>query len=155
MKSLGVLFRQFLNGVSKNMHFNWSKFIESHLTGVAIDDSQRLIRIYLRDVAHQRSIITISGVDRFVVNEMRETNIVECISCWNARSSDADYREALAFLITGKYDDDIDAAFELLIDKASESICKGEKILLEIEPIYGAQVIALAAGISIESNKGP
>ncbi len=150
VKSLGALFRQFLSGVSKSMSIDWSGFIESHLTGIAIEDSHRLIRVYLRDTTHQRSIITISGVDRFVVNEMRETNIVECISCWGALSSDSDYREPLVWLMTGKQDGDSNGAFAPLLDKTKDSIRKGEKVLLEIEPVFGAQLIALATEVSIE-----
>jgi hypothetical protein len=135
------------------MPINFPDFIESHITGVTLDDSLRLIKIYVRSIDHQQFTITISGVDRFVINEMREINIIDSISCWNERSSYRDYSESLIFLITGKQDNSDDHAFSVTVEKAKESICKGEKILLEIFPVYGAQVMALAADVSISDHK--
>lgn len=131
---------------------DWPEFVESHLTGIAIEDSRRFVRIYLRGVDHRRSVLTISGVDRLIVNEMRERNIVESIRCWNQFGSDMEGSELLTFLITGRQTDDGDTAFAAVVETARESIRRGEKVLLEISPVYGAQVIALATDVSIESE---
>lgn len=128
---------------------DWSNFIEGHLTGIAVSDGEKTIDISLRDVSGQSFILRLSDVERFVTYEMRERNIIDHINLWEANSESNDFRVVLSSLISGKMDDTFDKRFIPLIDAEAESICRGEKMLLEIEPVFGAYVIALAGNISV------
>lgn len=128
---------------------DWSNFVEGYLTGIAVSDGKKIVDISLRDASGQSFILRLVDVDRFVTYEMREKNIIDRINLWGQHSEEKDFREVLSSLVSGKMDGTFEKEFLPLIDHEVESIRRGEKLLLEIEPVFGAYVIALAHNVSV------
>lgn len=89
------------------------------------------------------------GVDRFLLNEMREKNIVETTRIWDRQDSQDSLKSAISLLVTGSTKDDYDKAFTPIIQRAIEKIENGENILLEINPVYGTEILVLAISASL------
>jgi hypothetical protein len=127
---------------------DWSNFIEGYVTGINVAEQEKCINVSLRDKSGRNFTLTLSGVDRFFAHEMRDRNIIDRVNIWDKGSKEDEFRETLTVLITGKMDGDFDKNFLPLIDSEIAAIHQGEKILLEIEPVFGVYIIALCKGIA-------
>ncbi len=127
---------------------DWDALIESTIDAISLDVIKKAIAIELTcawDGAGRKRIIA-SGVDDFVVNEMRISNIVDRVS----RFSSVDYGEKSAEiarrlfkLMRGREPSQTDLEWPPLMNKLA-CIRDGSLSLLEIEPVYGATILILA-----------
>jgi len=119
-------------------------FVEARITGIALLDESKTVRISLRGQAKQCFTLIAEGVDRIVVNEFREQNIVDRLTVWDSKTDPTEYRSTLVSLISGLIGDAVDPAWNPVIEREIEAISLGSKVLIEMEPVFGASVILLA-----------
>lgn len=121
-----------------------SDCVEAHVTGICVDEKSKTIDISLRLQNDDRTSLRAEGVTQFVANEFREKNIIDRINIWNGQNQPEEFRPLLVELMTGKFEGIISEAFLPVIDLELAAIARGEKILVEIEPVYGVRAIFLA-----------
>jgi hypothetical protein len=126
----------------------FNKFVEGYLTSVLVYRKERKVCFSLQEVAGTNWILTASGVTELMVLQMRLQNIIDRISIWNASSDVSDYGDKLLSLFIGTLSEDNNMDMPL-VKNAAQSIKSGELFLLEIEPVYGAIVLALVKDLSI------
>jgi hypothetical protein len=127
--------------------------VEATIDSVHVDNVDKALMLDLSSPweggSHQQIIAT--GVDDFVVNEMRLSNIIDCAKI-HAFDGDAfrqtELAQRLFFLMRGKEAEGSDLEWDVLIKKI-ERVKRGELTLMEIVPIYGATVLILAAKIEL------
>jgi hypothetical protein len=123
---------------------SFSDCVEAHITGIQVGEDAKTISISIRPTAGKSFMLKVEGIDRCIANEFRERNIIDRVSVWNNKNQPEDIRELLAVLVAGTYQLDIDPVFDALIDQEIAAIARGEKILVEIEPVYGVWAVILA-----------
>ena len=129
---------------------DFSDCVEAHIVGMQVTNDAKMMSISIRSTAGKSFTLKVEGVDRFVANEFRERNIIDRISVWNDKNQPEDFRKLLAVLVAGTYQLDIDPVFDALIDQEIAAIARCEKILVEIEPVYGVWAIMLAQRVLLE-----
>jgi hypothetical protein len=129
---------------------DFSTFVEGYLTGVVINDLEKAVDIFLRDRAKARFVIRLKGVERFLVDEMREQNIIDNVALWKGGSGAGDLRSAISWLVYGRDDEVGGQQFSSMILQVEQLIRQEERVLLRIEPVFGATVIALARTCFLE-----
>lgn len=109
----------------------------------------------LAAVPHQTLQLVATGVDDFVANEMRLSNVVETVDIYDADRFAVARKyvsETLFFLLRGYSPTDQELNWEILEEKL-ERIQKNELRLIEIRPVYGASVLILAEQFEIQRNQ--
>ena len=133
----------------------WNGLIESTLDAVHVDPLNKEIRIELTcawEDKTRKQIVAI-GVDDFVLDEMRLSNVVDRVSCFNAddlHEIDSIAAKTLFFLLRGREPNPSDFEWPTLKEKLA-CIRDGTLSLLKIEPVYGAMVIVLAKDIKLQT----
>lgn len=127
--------------------------VESTIDAIYVDSLNKEIRIEMTCAWEDkdRKRIVASGVDDFVVNEMRLSNIVDRVSFFNSdnvEEKSTEIAKRLFFLMRGENPNPSDLEWPPLNKKLS-CIRDGALSLLEIEPVYGATVMILAKDISL------
>jgi hypothetical protein len=123
---------------------DFAKCVEAHVTGIALLEDSGELSISLRGADRQCFTLMAKGVDRFVATEFRERNTVDRVTLWDSSSEVDEYRDSLSVLVAGSSDVPPEAAWQALIDKEVASIKQEEKILLEVEAVYGVSILLLA-----------
>lgn len=123
---------------------DFSKCVEAHVTGIALLEDSGAINISLRGADRQCFTLMAKGVDRFIASEFRERNIVDRVILWDSSSEVDECRDSLSILVCGSSDAPQEAGWRALIDKEVSSIKQKEKILLEVEAVYGVSILLLA-----------
>jgi len=128
--------------------------VESTVDSVHVSAKERKICIELTCAweGNERKKITATGVDDFIADELRLSNIVDRVHCFDA----ADFRENLSaiadnlfFLMRGRSPTPADLEWGPLKEKL-KSIESGVLKLLVVEPVYGATIILLAREVQLE-----
>lgn len=127
---------------------DFSKFVEGYLISVTVYRKEKKVCFWLQEVAGDNWLLTAFEVSEIMVLQMCMQNIIDRISIWDASSNDVDYCDKLYSLFTGKLPEDNDMNLPS-IKSAVQSIKSGELFLLEIEPVYGAIVLALTKDVSL------
>jgi hypothetical protein len=125
--------------------------VEAHVVGLQVPEQTKVVSIVLRLVGGRTAILTAEGVDRFLVNELREQNIIDRINVWDKGSSQEEFQQRLAELIGA--DRDSASVFSSLVASETHRIAKGERVLVEIEPVYGAWFLMLARSVSLQAMR--
>lgn len=128
---------------------DFAKCVEAHITGIALLEDSGALNILLRGADRQCFTLMAKGVDRLVATEFRERNIVDRVTLWNSSSEVDEYRDSLSILVSGSSDVPQGAAWQTLIDKEVASIKQEEKILLEVEAVYGVSILLLAKEVGL------
>ena len=127
---------------------NFADWVEACVTAVTVVDRHE-VRIVL-ERGGKRCSLRLEGVDRLVINEFRQQNVVEQIILWTSHSEPADYYPILAEIVSGVTGHgDVGNGLRQIIDDEASAIRAGAKVLMEIEPVYGAHVIALAKRVTM------
>ncbi|HEX7910986.1 MAG TPA: hypothetical protein VF534_23255 [Paraburkholderia sp.] len=127
-----------------------SAFVEAHVTGITFTEDDKGVSIFFRGQAKQRFTLVAEGVDRFVADEFREQNIVDRVHLWDSASEPNDYRDSLALLLSGVGGEQRNEAVWLpVIERAVIAIERGEKVFVEIEPVYGGWIVLLARSVAV------
>lgn len=128
---------------------DFNKFVEGHLTGIKVYQTEKRAVLFLQEPAGRSWVLTATDVSEFMILQMRMQNIIDRISFWDASSNDVDYRSKLFSLMYGKFVEEKDDLNLPLINQAIETIRRGDAVLVELEPVYGALVLILARGVSL------
>jgi len=133
----------------------WESLVEATVDAVHVDLANKEVRIVVTCAweSKDRMQIVATGVDDFVVNEMRLSNIVDRVNRFDAMENadeGAKVARRLYFLMRGTEPSLSDLEWPALLEKLAR-IKDGALSLLEIEPVYGATVLVLAEDIRLES----
>ncbi len=96
---------------------DFSNFVEGYVTGVVINDLEKAVEIFLRDRARATFVVKLKGVERFLVDEMLEQNIIDNVALWKGGNGADDLRSAISWLVSGR-DDEVGGATVLRGDSA-------------------------------------
>ena len=134
---------------------NWELLTEATIDSIYFDHANSGIRIEISTVWEdkKRKQIVASGVDDFVINEMKFSNIIDRINLFNCDDIESNKREMarrLFFLLRGVEPSQLDFDWGVLHEKI-ESIRNGSLIFMEIEPVYGATILILAKHIELQT----
>jgi hypothetical protein len=134
---------------------DWKTLVESTIDAIHVDSTNKAVVIEVTCAweGKGRKRIVATGVDDFVVNEMRLSNIVDRVSRFGAvdfNGKNAEIARRLFVLMRGKEPSQSDLEWPALKNKLA-CIRDGSLCLLEIEPVYGATIMILATGFRLES----
>ena len=132
----------------------WECLVEATIDAISVDSANKEVRIEVTCAweGKDRKQIVATGVDDFVVNEMRLSNIVDRVNRFTAddiKDEGAEVASRLFFLMRGKELSLSDLEWPALQEKLVR-IRDGALGLLEIEPVYGATVLVLAEDFRLE-----
>ena len=57
--------------------------MEAHITGITVIEEKNRMEIVLRAPGSKRFVLAAEGMDRFLMNEFRERNIVDRVFVWD------------------------------------------------------------------------
>ena len=129
---------------------DFSKFVEGHLVGVKVYQAEKRVVLSLKEATGKSWILTATDVSEFMILQMCMQNIIDRISIWDASSEEEDYRNKIFSLIHGKFEGEKDDFSSPLINQTIEAIRRGEAMLVELEPVYGALVLILAKEVFLD-----
>ncbi|MET3915642.1 hypothetical protein ABID97_002424 [Variovorax sp. OAS795] len=127
--------------------------VESTIDSVHVSAADKKVSIELTCAweGKQRKKIVATGVEDFIADELRLSNIVDRVHFFAA----ADFQENIStitdnlfFLMRGKSPSSSDREWEPLKEKL-RSISSGVLKLLVVEPVYGATIILLASEMQL------
>jgi hypothetical protein len=126
-----------------------SDVVESYLVGVVSDPALRQASFTFRTPRGDREFHLIAyEVHRLSMNEFSQQNIVHGVEVFGNAGDPGRVRDLLAMLLFDKSASDLDEpAFRNELEKAATEVLEGRKVLLMIEPVYGASVLLLAGSI--------
>lgn len=122
---------------------NIEQFIAAHLLGIELSESPKSVNLVFRESNGRRFSLKGRHLHRFLVSELRETNIVDHLILWDSTANVENYRDALCWLVSGQ-DDPQNADWTQLVENEIKSIQDGNKLFASIEAVYGAQILMLA-----------
>jgi hypothetical protein len=128
------------------------KFIESRLLGVQIDKTGRTVLLSIIDAGGTPFTLTLHGVERLLINELRQQNIIEEMTHWSQGMSGVDLRAAAFFLMTGGSEEDCGQQLATVANTVVDRVVRGELEVMEITAIFGAQILASFASMTIQSE---
>lgn len=125
--------------------------VESYLLGLTSDPIRReaVFKFRTPDLK-QEFEMRIVDVEYLSVNEFLKQNIVHQIRVLNDGSDLNEVRNLLANLMFDKRDasEVVETTLLAELDKCSTGVLQGTQVLVEIEPVYGATALVLAASIA-------
>lgn len=131
----------------------WDVLIEAAIDVIRVEPMKKEIRIEVtcRWEGERRKQIVVRGVDDFVVNEMRLSNVIDRVTRLEASDGqEAETSRRLFFLMRGRDPDASELDWPVLSEKLTR-IRAGTLTLMVLEPTYGASVIMLAESIRLEA----
>ena len=123
--------------------------VEGYLTGIKVHQKEKKANLFLQETTGQNWVLTAIDVSELMVLQMCMQNIIDRISFWSSSNNDSDYRSKIFSLVCGKFAEEGDDLYLPSINKAVEMIQRGDALLIELEPVYGALVLILARDMSI------
>lgn len=132
----------------------WESLVEATIDAIRVDSENKEVRIEVTCAweGKDRKQIVATGVDDFVVNELRLSSIVDRVSLFavdDIEDEGAEVARRLFFLMRGREPSPSDFEWPALRDKLAR-IQDGSLRLLEVEPVYGATVLVLAEDFRLE-----
>jgi len=125
--------------------------MESRFLGFEISKSGKNASFKIRLTDSNIVSINIYGIEKLIINEVREQNIIEEISFWPG-NSDRDALRAAAFWLFGNSpEEDCVEAIKSNVQASIDRIVNGDLMLMDGVAIYGAEV--LAAFLSMDITK--
>lgn len=148
----GVFFLDFilLAILDEGVTMNFDAFIECVFDSVSIESLAEGQNVHIRILDHEKNrwILTATAVNAFSLNDMCLQNIIDHISLYDMSNVDSDIegiQRKIFFLLQGRFPV---AEDELILKESIERIFKdireSRSLLLEIEPVCGAEVLLLA-----------
>jgi hypothetical protein len=124
--------------------------IDAYLLGVLTDPPRHEVAFTFRaPVGASEFGLRARGVEYLLINEFLGQNIVHQLRICGRESSPNDVRELLTLLMFDEahVDAGLEPALFADLNEQTASVMQQQKVLLEIEPVYGASVLMLAASI--------
>jgi hypothetical protein len=126
------------------------QIVESFLLAVQTDpDSREVILTFRAPAADHAFRLRARGVESLLINEFLEQNIVHELRIAGEGSQPQDLRDALTtiFVDQAPTSEGISPTLRAQLDEHAAAIVAGRKVLLEVEPVYGASVLLIAEGV--------
>ncbi len=126
------------------------ELVESYFVGVWADWSRREVQLTFRLRTEHEVRLLARGVERLVVNELIEQNIVHEVRVSGSETAPDNAEELLAGLLfpwEAGSEVALNAAQLAKLHACTEALRDGRKILLEIEAVIGATVLLLAESV--------
>ena len=134
-----------------------AEVMESYLLSAGADPRRReVIFMFRRPEGEHEFGLRACGVEYMLMNEFLHQNIVHEIRVSGRHSDPPDVRDLLAGLLFDKKDasEVIEPTFLTRLEDCTVAVLEERRILLEIEPVYGASVLLLADSVEwLESNR--
>jgi hypothetical protein len=130
----------------------WDDLVEATIEAIHVDASRKEICIDVKCAGDQnvRRKIVAMGVDDFVANEMRLSNVIDRVTLLGAQDvTTPEIPNRLFYLMRGTEPTPSDLEWPVLKQKLA-LISDGKLSLLELEPVYGASVILLAESFRLD-----
>ncbi|PTT89688.1 hypothetical protein DBR42_07390 [Pelomonas sp. HMWF004] len=118
------------------------RFMESRLLGIQIDETGREVVLSLRDTEGAKFAVELRGVQRLLVNELRQQNVVEAMTHWKHGEPLDGLRDAAFALMTGVAEEDCSPQLAAVASAVVGRVVSGELELMEISAVFGAQLLA-------------
>ena len=129
------------------------KFVESRLLGIKISETGDTLLLSIVEVGGASFTVNLAGVEKLVISEFRQQNIIEDMTHWKQGSTDPSAREATFYLMTGGPEETCDPNLVNVVNAVVKRIESGDIELMEITAIFGAQIIALFASLTIQPKR--
>lgn len=131
--------------------------VESYLLSARADPSRREVIFMFRPPEGEYEFgLRAGGVEYLLMNEFLHQNIVHEIRVSGRHSNPRDVRDLLAGLLFDKEhaSEVIEPTFLTRLEDCTVAVLEERRILLEIEPVYGASVLLLAESVEwLEPNR--
>ena len=129
---------------------DFSKFTEGHLTGLKVYQVEKRANLFLQEATGENWFLSVTEVVEFMTLQMRMQNIIDRICMWDAASDELEYQDKIFTLIHGKYVGENDDISSQVIIQTIDIIRRGEGVLIELLPVYGAHILIFAKSVSLE-----
>jgi len=132
-----------------------NSLVEAAVHSIQVDPSRKEVRIELSYAgSDKKAVLFAGGVDDFVADEMRLSNVVDRVKVFGAEEdADSSTANCLFYLMRGRLPDAGELEWPALQDRLT-AIRSGALTLLELEPVYGAKVLLLARVIELQLLEG-
>lgn len=124
-------------------------FVEARITAISVKEETKSLEIFFKAQDSSVFVLVAHEIDRLLISEFREQNIVDRVHVWDSTSLLRDYRSSLVELLFGSSEIVMSPELGQLVQLAIDEIQSGAKVLFEIEPLYGAAVNLLAKKITV------
>ncbi|WP_146749257.1 hypothetical protein [Paracidovorax anthurii] len=127
-------------------------FIESRLVGVGLNKNGKELTLFITLKGGTDVAIEMHNVDKLLINEFRQSNIIDEVNHWTHESCTDELRQAVFYLTTGRSEDECDCKMLSVATNALECINRGEMEIMEITAIFGAQILASFSSMTIRQK---
>lgn len=127
-------------------------FVESRLIGIQIDETGREAALSLIGTDGVKFVLELHGIERLLITEMRQQNVVEDMLQWGAGDNSDELREAAFELMTGGAPQHCSQALATVVEEVVARVGRGELSMVEIRAIFGAQVLASFTSMTIRAG---
>jgi hypothetical protein len=126
---------------------------ESRLLGVSTSSGERSASFSLRTTDGVLVTLKAIELERMLVSEMREQNIIDEVIEWTGKRIDPSVLASLFFLLANTDEQNCNPVLAETVRETYAKVSRGELILLEISAVYGAQVLALCQTVERQEEK--
>lgn len=129
-------------------------FMESKLVGFSVSNSRKEVSVTVKLIGAKMLKITMYGVEKFVMNEVREQNIIEEIYLWPENSDRQLLKEAAFWLFGNSSEENCIETVRPSVQKAVDRVINGDLMLMDAKAIYGAEFLAAFSAVDINEISG-
>lgn len=125
------------------------EFMESRLLGIQVDEAGCDVVLSVIDATGTKFALELHGVERLLVNELRQQNVIEAMTHWARGEPTVELREAAFILMTGATENDCGSQLAAAAYKVVDRVSTGELEMMAITAVFGAQVLASFASMTV------
>lgn len=107
-----------------------------------MDETGCEVVLSMRDTEGTKFAVELHGVERLLVNELRQQNVVEAMTHWKRGGPLDGLRDAAFALMTGAVEEDCSSQLAAAACAVVDRVVGGELELMEISAVFGAQLLA-------------
>lgn len=131
-------------------HEDLDRFIEAFFDGIKVNHEDKEVSLFLRDHDGMKWILMAEDVSDCMVFQMNILNIIDRITFWDDSSNEKYYIDQLFCLYCGYYIEEEEKVNKFpFIREYIKKIKCNEAFLIELEPVYGANVLVLAKRVRL------
>ena len=134
------------------MQLHLMDFVESRLLGVQVDETGREVELSFVGTDKAKFVLELHGVERLLINEFRQQNVVEEVVHWTRAAASEDLREAAFFLMTGSSEKDCQPQLAAVAQAVVDRVIRGELEVIGVSAVFGAQVLASFESMTIRKG---
>ena len=128
------------------------ELVESRLLGVQVDEKGREVLLSIIDASGAKCVLALHGVERLLVNELRQQNVIEEMRHWTLGGEGPGLREAAFYLMTGVAESECGPQLTTVACSVIDRVIQGDLEMMEITAVFGAQVLALFVSMTVRSE---